>query len=186
MHSDSNSPHHHQPWQRSDFDQLAATGHEHHLFSTKTMIAMALLLGTAVGFGICTVQSHAGSSNQTAAESPGTSQSIGSYTGPVTYVPAPAVPSISPPTQAQIDPTGAQTTAMPGGQSAAPNTANVDMSTASGDFVNAQGIVYSRTYMPGPQYSMNPNWTMSRNGLIGNPSVDPASCQGRAYSMPLN
>jgi len=44
----------------------------------------------------------------------------------------------------------------------------------------------SRGYInvsPG-SYSDNPNWTVSdRNGLIGNPAVDPPSSKGRAYGL---
>jgi hypothetical protein len=194
MQHDRSSPRN-QPWKQSDSNDLASNNdHDHYLFSTKTVIAMALLLGTAIGFGICTAQSHAGSGSPPDAQSP--TASPASFTGPVYYVPAPAVPGTSQPPQAQILPAGAQmipspaqVAPLPGGQiaaSASQSAAPVDMSTASGDFVNSQGIVYERTYVPGPEYPMNPNWTVSRNGLIGNPAVDPTSCQGRAYSMPLN
>jgi len=181
MHPDTTSPHH-KPWTCSDHP--VANEHEHHLFSTKSIIVMALLLGTAIGFGICTVQTHAGSS-QPDAQTSAAAQAPASFTGPVTYVPAPAVPTMSSPAAAQAAPAGMPILAAPAGQIAA-SAGQPDMSTASGDFVNEQGILYSRTVLPAPDYPMNPNWTMSRNGLIGNPSVDPPSCQGRAYSMPLN
>jgi hypothetical protein len=174
MHPDTTSPHH-KPWRCSNHS--AANEHEHHLFSTKSIIVMALLLGAAIGFGICTVQSHAGSS-QPDAQPAAASQAPVSFTGPVTYVPAPVVPAVPASAPTQAAPAGMPIVALPAGQP--------DMSTASGDFVNEQGILYSRTVLPAPEYPMNPNWTMSRNGLIGNPSVDPPSCQGRAYSMPLN
>jgi len=32
-----------------------------------------------------------------------------------------------------------------------------------------------------PAYQGNPSWTVTRNGLIGNPPVDPPSSKGRAY-----
>jgi hypothetical protein len=181
MHPDPTSSHH-KPWRSSDHP--AASEHEHYLFSTKSMIGMALLLGTAIGFGICTAQSHAGSS-QPDEPAAATSQAPATFTGPVTYVPAPAPPAMSQPAPIQAVPAGVPMLAAPAEQMAAP-AGQPDMSTASGDFVNSQGILYTRTVLPAPEYPMNPNWTTSRNGLIGNPPVDPPSCQGRAYSMPLN
>lgn len=157
------------------------------------MIIMALLLGTAIGFGICTIQSHAVGSPPDG-QPPSTSEAP-TFTGPVTYSPASAAPTMSQPVAVQAIPaqavpmqaafTGTPMLAVPTAQSAAPQ-AQADMSTASGDFVNSQGILYTRTVLPAPEYPVNPNWTISRNGLIGNPPVDPPSCQGRAYSTPLN
>ena len=51
-----------------------------------------------------------------------------------------------------------------------------------GSYVTGMSTAVPTEYETSP-YADNPNWNISRNGLIGNPPVDPPSSKGRAYGL---
>jgi len=170
--------------------QSSSHGQRRSLFSGRTLLVMGLLLGAAIGFAVTTLQIHAGENTVTdphgQVPSDASPASATQWQPPIgaTYelLNRTNIPAANNATTVDQSAFG-QAVANPAAQSV---PGQCEQSTASGEFVNSQGIAYTRIYVPGPDYPVNPNWTVSRNGLIGNPCVDPPSSHGRAFSTPLN
>lgn len=92
--------------------------------------------------------------------------------------PAPAVDASTPATSPEVS----QQSPWSGAQNTGPTpivvTGNALQALASGAQIVPTGGETQQT----PSDNWNPNWYITRNGLIGNPPVDPGTSHGRAYA----